>query len=135
MDLEQQSVGVPFLIKALGRTEGGICEAACKALGALEADSLDAVPALVQIVVSDSGEEVRKAALRALLKIQGHEASVKQLSREASDQQSFPTFLASGGKEFRELRQCVAATWRRRPTTCWHQTTAVRVLATALGSE
>ena len=92
-EINVRSLAVGSLAKALSNTDDGVREAACEALGELERDSLEAVPGLVQIAVSDAYNHVRIAATLSLLRILGHDRTVDEFQRSIKDWPSFLNYL------------------------------------------
>jgi hypothetical protein len=99
-----RSFAVPPLISALNNKNDKIRQNACGVLGSLGRDSIDAVPKLVQLAVSDTSDKVRLAAIDAALQIAGRRTAVELFRKDASTTRSLIELLRIGGEPFRKLR-------------------------------
>jgi hypothetical protein len=107
-----RSFAVPSLISALHHSDEAVRQAACRVLGGLGPDSIDAVPKLVQLAISDPSDEVRVAAVDGVLKIAGRKTAVELFGQYISKLPSLIDLLRVAGESFRELRYDLQAPQR-----------------------
>jgi hypothetical protein len=105
VDRNVASESVPALISALSHADDKVRRLACEALDDLCEDSLDAIPALVEVAWSDTSDDVGLAAVRALMRMITVDKLVQVLLDASGDLEKLLSRLRIGGEPLRELRQ------------------------------
>jgi HEAT repeats len=105
VDRDVASGAVPALVSALVHTDDEVRKLACEALRYFYKDSLEVVPALASVVLTDTSDVVGLAAMQALMKIVSVEELVQTLFDAADDLDNLLSRLRIGGKPLRVVRQ------------------------------
>ena len=107
MDVDRNvaSEAVAALISALSHADDDVRRLACDALGGLCEDSLEAIPALVEVAWSDTSDDVGLAAVQALMRMIAVDDLVEKLFEAAGDLKKLLSRLRIGGEPLREARQ------------------------------